>query len=414
MTITDRTQSAKIAARQLRTASTETKNHVLAEIAAQLDQRRDEILAANQKDLDANQHISSALLDRLTLTHARLDGMIESLHHVIALPDPVGECVESIRLENGLFVQKVRSSLGVILMIFESRPNIAIEAFSLGFKAGNAMILRGGKESAESCGVLYQIIRDSLNGFGLQADGCVGITDPDRAIVETLLKQTDLIDLVIPRGGHGLIDYVQKTSQIPILKHDRGLCHLYVHEDADLDMAAAILKNGKSQRPSVCNALETVLVHRSVASAFLPTAFQALAEKHTKWHCDQESYQILSPNESVYPADEDSFDQEYLDHEISCAVVADLDEAINHIETHGSLHSESIVTKSRDVAKEFQSRLDSAVVYWNASTRFTDGFSLGMGGEIGISTQKLHARGPVGLRELTSIRWVIDGEGQIR
>jgi glutamate-5-semialdehyde dehydrogenase len=263
-------------------------------------------------------------------------------------------------------------------------------------------------------GALYGILADALAGAGLPRESVWGITDPDRKLAEALLERDRDIDIVVPRGGDALIEFVVSNARMPIIKNDRGLCHVYVHEDADLEMAANIVENAKCQRPGVCNAMETLLVHRAVAERFLPLVYGRLAGASVRWSADPESRALLAGKAGVDAAGPASFDTEYLDMKMSCAVVGSLDEAIAHIEKHGSRHSESIVTRSERAAREFQSRVDAAAVYWNASTRFTDGFELGLGGELGISTQKLHVRGPVGLRELTSPRWIIDGTGQIR
>ena len=338
--------------------------------------------------------------------------MAESLRQVAKLPDPVGEVVEQRQLDNGLDVRRVRAPLGVIFMIFESRPNVAVEAFSLAFKAGNAVILRGGKESGRTVAVLYDILRAALATTGLAEGVLWGVTDPDRALVDVLLRQKQWIDVVVPRGGDGLIDYVTRTSQIPVIKNDRGMCHAYVHEDADLTMAEKIVINAKTQRPGVCNALETVLVHSRVAAKFLPRLRQAMPG--VAWHVCPRTFALLGLVADVVPAVEADFDTEYLRLEMNVRVVDSLEEALQHIERHGSRHSECIITNAPQVARHFEQEVDAAAVYWNASTRFTDGFALGLGGELGISTQKLHVRGPVGLRELTSVRWVIEGEGQVR
>jgi glutamate-5-semialdehyde dehydrogenase len=411
--------AVRAAARGLRALETEAKNRVLEAAASALARRETEILRANAEDLAALPATADAAFrDRLMLDGARLAQMAESLRQVARLPDPVGELVEEKWLDNGLRVRRVRAPLGVIFMIFESRPNVAVEAFSLGFKAGNAMILRGGKESARTVGALYSVLRDALSAAGAPATCLWGVTDPDRALVEHLLKQKSWIDVVVPRGGDGLIDFVTRASLIPVIKNDRGLCHVYVHEDADLVMAERIVANAKCQRPGVCNSMETLLVHSSVAAAFLPRAHQALSAHGVEWFGCERTLKVLGAvsraDSAVRAATEASFDTEHLGFKINCRVVDSLEDAIAHIERHGSRHSEAIVTTSRDAAELFEQAVDAAAVYWNASTRFTDGFELGLGGELGISTQKLHVRGPVGLRELTSARWVIEGDGQVR
>ncbi len=389
------------------------KNKVLQQIKSALIENKSEILKANVKDIAAlTSHTTKAFIDRLQLTDSRIGAICESVDQIAQLPDPIGETTESKILSNGLKLRRVRSPLGVIFLIFESRPNVVIESFALSFKAGNACILRGGKESIRTCTKLYEIIETALSEAGLSPFSCFGIKNADRTILETLLKQRKFIDVVIPRGGDSLMDYVVKNSQIPIIKNDRGLCHVYVHEDADLKMACEIVMNAKTQRPGVCNAMETLLVHSKIANQFLPKLYTEISKTHSVEIYGCESTLQILPGIKV--VDSNSFDTEYLDYKMNCKVVTSLEEAIEHISAHGSNHSETIITASQNSAKRFQNEVDAAAVYWNASTRFTDGFEFGLGGEIGISTQKLHVRGPVGLKELTSLRWIIDGNGQIR
>ena len=413
-----RLQSIRKAARALRSTPGASKNRALNLAASKLSERSEEILRANQEDLaNLDPGTTSAFRDRLMLSAIRLDQIREGLTQVEALHDPVGELVEQKTLANGLKLRRVRSPLGVIFMIFESRPNVAIESFSLAFKAGNAVILRGGKESMRTTGVLYSILQEALVEARLPSECLWGITDPDRALMERLLKQRRLIDVVVPRGGAGLIDFVTSTSEIPVIKHDRGMCHVYVHEDADLKMAEDIIANSKCQRPGVCNAMETMLIHEKIALKLLPSLYFRLsgtpAVNKLEWFVSPEAGLVLGPQSLVRPAAEKNWDTEYLDFKVNCRIVKSVDEAIEHIEKHGSSHSEAIVTQTESVARHFQNEVDAAAVYWNASTRFTDGFEFGLGGELGISTQKLHVRGPVGLRELTSARWIGDGKGQV-
>jgi glutamate-5-semialdehyde dehydrogenase len=312
----------------------------------------------------------------------------------------------------------VRAPLGVIFMIFESRPNVVLEAFSLAIKTGNAIALRGGSDSKSTAGALYGIMRDTLVQQGLSPDSFYGMMDYDRALVEDLLGRKDLIDIVVPRGGDRLIEFVERTAVMPIIKNDRGLCHTYVDDEADLSMAVPIVANAKTQRPGVCNSLETVLVHRKVAAQVLPDLYHATTGVGLEWRCDDESKVLLEKAVGQQPkinsATSTDWDTEHLDQIMNCKIVSGLDDAIAHIEKHGSRHSEAIVTKNEARARKFQNDVDAAAVYWNASTRFTDGFEFGLGGELGISTQKLHVRGPVGLRELTTPRWIVDGTGQTR
>lgn len=396
--------------RAQRSLTTEQKNKLLNDLANALENHSADIIRANLKDLKAlKSSTAPAFRDRLTLNPNRIEAMAESLRQVAALPDPVNEVLEEKTLANGLKLKKIRAPLGLILMIFESRPNVILEAFSLAFKSGNSIVLRGGSESKNSAKAIYALMYDIMGRSAF-----LGIEDYDRAHVANLLKRKDLIDVTVPRGGDKLIEFVQKTALMPIIKNDRGMCHAYVDEDADLDMAVRIVANGKVQRPGVCNSLETVLVHKSVASAFIPKLYAATDESGLKWKTDKASAAILEGKPRVEGAKEKAWDTEYLDLILNCRVVGGLDEALSHIEQHGSKHSETIITKSEAKARRFQSDIDAAAVYWNASTRFTDGFEFGLGGELGISTQKLHVRGPVGLRELTTPRWIGIGTGQIR
>lgn len=416
--------------RGLRHLESEKKNRLLRHLADRVDQSSDRILKANAEDLARlSSDAAPAFRDRLTLNPKRLAAMTESLRQVAALPDPVGEIVEDKLLSNGLRLKRVRAPLGVIFMIFESRPNVILEAFSLAFKSGNAIALRGGSESRASAEVLYTIIRDALGEVGLDGNSFLGLNDYDRDLVAALLRRKDWIDIVVPRGGEKLIDFVQRTALMPIIKNDRGLCHAYVDDEADLAMAVRIVDNAKTQRPGVCNALETVLVHASIADRFLPALDKATEAKDLRWRVCETSRAILlgvgahdihdvhharESHPRIEIASSEDWDTEHLDLILNCRVVSSLEEALEHIERHGSRHSETIITRSEKKARVFQAEVDAAVVYWNASTRFTDGFEFGLGGELGISTQKLHVRGPVGLRELTTPRWIADGDGQVR
>lgn len=413
-------EKTKSASQGLRTLSTEIKNKVLLELSGLILKCSDEILIENKKDIESCDPLApDAFKDRLLLNSERLKSMSESLKAVAALSDPVGEIVEEKKIQSTVIAKKCRSPLGVIFMIFESRPNVAIEAFSLAFKSGNAIILRGGKESKFTVSVFYQLIQKSLQKFNCSPSLLLGITDPDREIVNDLLTQKKWIDVVVPRGGDKLIEYVTIHSQIPIIKNDRGLCHLFVDESANLDMALALFKNGKTQRPGVCNALETVLIQERHAEDFLKKMI--LNHPEVEFYCDElllkntvEHYFQNQIPKNLKRATSESFDTEYLDLKVSVKSVKNLEEALKHIEKHGSKHSECIVTENREHARRFQNEVDAACVYWNASTRFTDGFQLGLGGELGISTQKLHVRGPVGLKELTSLKWIFDGSGECR
>jgi len=406
-------KKAQASAELLRGLSPDKKLHFLKSLAEYLKHNQDQILKANEMDLqNLPAETPPAFRDRLTLNTKRLAQMAESLIQVAQLEDPVGETVESRVLQNGLLVKKVRAPLGIVLMIFESRPNVITEAFSLAFKSGNFIILRGGSESKQTASAIYKIIFDLAGKLQLGFDPCWPLQNYDRKIVSYLLTRKNEIDIVVPRGGDALIEFVVQNSKIPIIKNDRGLCHAYVSESANLKMAVAIIENGKMQRPGVCNSLETVLVHQKVAKEFIPLLFTACPG--LQWRVDQESFKLLPNSSKAQLASPQDWDTEYLDLIINCKIVQSDEEAFQHIARHGSKHSETIITENETLARSFQNRIDAAAVYWNASTRFTDGFELGLGGELGISTQKLHVRGPVGLREMTSVRWIIDGKGQTR
>jgi glutamate-5-semialdehyde dehydrogenase len=388
------------AAAKLRGLSSQEKNDILLELAQLLQQKSQALLNANAEDLkNLSPETPTYFKDRLTLTQERIQSMTESLRQVVELPDPVGVVKDQRTLANGLQVKRIQSPLGVLFMIFEARPNVITEAFSLAFKSGNGILLRGGKESKLTAQVLYSSLNEVFAKRSISPSPFWALQDYDRQWVNYLLKQKDKIDVVIPRGGEQLIQMVQQESLIPLIKNDRGLCHVFIDESADLEMALQITINAKTQRPSVCNSIETVLIHERIKTRFLPALQRAALA------CKLELK--LSPTKA-------EFSTEYLDLILNVKTVASFDEALEHIAEYGSKHSECIVTASESNATRFQSEVDAAVVYWNASTRFTDGFELGLGGELGISTQKLHVRGPVSLQELTSLRWVIRGQGQVR
>lgn len=393
--------------------STETKNRLLVEIAELLVAKQAEIRRANQKDLKAAQKkkLAPAMMDRLTLNEKRIQEMAKGLREVAVLPDPVGETTKSWTRPNGLEISKVRIPLGVILIVYESRPNVTIDAASLCLKSGNVVVLRGGSEAIHSNVILGKVIRDVLKKNGISPDIVQVVDTPDRKAMEYLVRQNQNIDLVIPRGGESLMRWMGEHSKIPVLKHDKGVCHVYVDEAADLDMAEKITYNAKVQRPGVCNALETLLVNTKVAPQFLPRVAQKLEAAGVELRGDPETRKLVP---SAKKATEADWPAEYLDLKLAVKVVPDLEAAIKHIQKYGSLHTESIVTENPKHAEEFLNRLDSSVVVWNASTRFNDGGQLGLGAEIGISTTKLHAFGPMGLEELTTTKYVIKGHGQIR
>lgn len=398
-----------------RRLSSHQKNNFLVALAGELKNKSQLILETNQLDLNRlPESTPPAFRDRLLLNPFRIESMVESILKVAHLEDPVGEIVEEKTLANQLKIKKVRGPLGIILLIFESRPNVITEAFSLAFKSGNLIILRGGSDSQNSCGIIYEIIRQVAQSESLPFIPFIGIEDYDKNMISHLLKRSDLIDIVVPRGGSQLIEFVQNNSRIPIIKNDRGLCHIYVHEDADLEMAVKIVVNAKTQRPGVCNSMETLLVHKSIAPLFLDQLYEATLSKNLKWKVDMNTAEILKNRPNITLANLNDWDTEHLDLIMNCHLVEDIEEAMTWIDLHGSKHSEAIITESKETARIFQDEVDAAAVYWNASTRFTDGYEMGLGGELGISTQKLHVRGPVGLKELTTPRWIIDGNGQVR
>jgi len=409
---------ARAAAKDLATLSSEVKNAVLLDLADRLLDREEEILSANAVDVEEAEAggMDGAMVDRLLLTPERLAGIASDVRHVASLPDPVGEEFDQRVLPNGLRISRRRVPLGVIGVIYESRPNVTIDVSVLCLKSGNAVILRGGKESRRSSAALAEIVRGALEARGAPVDAVQMVRDPDRAVVGDMIRMRGEIDLVVPRGGSGLINFIRENAQVPVVAGGIGVCHTYVHEDADLQMAVEIVHNAKTRRPSICNALDTVLVHERVARRFLP-ALAARWEASVEMRLCPRSLAILEHAKapgSWKPAAADDFGREFLALRAAVKVVGDLDEAIGHIETFGSGHSEAIVTEGYFPALDFVNRVDAAAVYVNASTQFTDGGQFGLGAELGISTQKLHARGPLGLRELTSYKWVVLGEGQTR
>ncbi len=411
--ILDMARRAAAAALILRGLSTACKNRVLDAMARAILDRRGEIEAANALDVKAAgaSGESAALIDRLLLDTARIAAMAEGLRAVARLPDPIGRELDTTRRPNGLLIRKVRVPLGVVAVIYESRPNVTADAAGLCFKAGNAVILRGGSEAARSNEAILDAIIAGGGPAGLPEGAIQLVRTTDRAAVHELLQLDRYIDLVIPRGGESLIRAVAGQSRVPVLKHYKGVCHVYVDRAADLDMALHIAINAKCQRPGVCNAMETLLVHEAVADRFLPRAGRALAAQGVEIRGDERTCALVP---QAIPATEEDWSQEYLDLILSVRVVPDLPSAIDHIERYGTRHSDVIVTADEQAAERFLRDVDSAAVYVNASSRFTDGAEFGMGAEIGISTDKLHARGPCGLEELTTYKYVIRGTGQVR
>jgi glutamate-5-semialdehyde dehydrogenase len=409
----DLARRARIAARALALVPTEAKNRWLLASAAALEARRAELLEANERDVAAAPGfgLNSAAIDRLTLTPKRIAAAAEGLRQVAALPDPVGEVREATNRPNGLQVLKVGVPLGVVFFIYESRPNVTVDAAALCVKSGNAVILRGGKEAIHSNTALHRLLSDELSRAGLPADAVQLVPTTDRQAVGNLLSMGGLIDLAIPRGGKSLIQRVAAEAKMPVLKHYDGVCHVYVDVSADLATAERIVVNAKCQRPGTCNAAECLLVHRAVAEQFLPRIGAALAAQNVEMRgCDYTRRVV--PN--AKPATEDDYRTEYLDLVISIKVVADLAEAVAHIAEFGSHHTDAIVTRDLAAARSFTQQVDSAAVMVNASTRFNDGFELGLGAEIGISTDRFHARGPCGLRELTTYKYIVTGDGHVR
>jgi glutamate-5-semialdehyde dehydrogenase len=411
-------RAARGAAHRLAFISTDVKNKALLNIADGILGRQDEILAANKEDYDAARAsgMGDALLDRLRLDESRLAGIAADTRAVAALPDPVGETFEMRTLPNGLQAGKRRVPLGVIGAIYESRPNVTVDIAALCLKSGNAVILRGGKETIHSNTAIVGVIREACRKAGMP-EGCVQfIEDTDRALVNEMLKMNDLIDLVIPRGGAGLIKSVKENATMAVVTGGIGVCHTYVDKAADQAKAAAIVYNAKVQRPTVCNALDTVLVHADIAGEFLPRLARELAGAGVEMHCDERSMAILRGDGALklVPAVDEDWGKEFLALIAAIKVVDSLDGALEHIENYTSGHSEAIVTEDYGAAMRFLNEVDAACVYVNASTRFTDGGQFGRGAEVGISTQKLHARGPLGLKELTTYKWVIFGTGQVR
>jgi glutamate-5-semialdehyde dehydrogenase len=412
-------QQAKAASRKLAQLTTADKNAGLMAMAEALANRRNVLKEANAIDVAAAQQhgLSSAMIDRLKLDDKRIDAMARGLREVAALPDPVGRILEERVRPNGLKLQKVTVPIGVIVIIFESRPNVTADAASLCFKSSNATILRGGKEAMHSNQAIAQTLLDAgrrvLPSFPVHAIQLVSTTDRDA--IKELLALTQYVDLCIPRGGEGLIRAVAECSKVPVIKHYKGVCHVYVDRDADFDMAEAIVINAKVQRPGVCNAVETLLVDRAIAPTFLPRVAQRLVEKHVELRVDEAAMSILQRHvANLKAATEADWYAEYLDLILAVRVVDGVQAAVEHINHFGSAHSDSIVTRDEARAKQFLAEVDSAAVYWNASTRFTDGEEFGMGAEIGISTDKIGARGPMGLEELTSYKWLGLGSGQLR
>jgi glutamate-5-semialdehyde dehydrogenase len=408
-----RAQAAKEAARHLALASTRAKNEALAQMARGLEEKSPTILEANRADLDRarSKGFARAFVDRLTLTEDRIEEMAAGVRQVGTLPDPVGETVETWRRPNGVEISRVRVPLGVIGFIYESRPNVTADAAALCLKSGNAVLLRGGSEALDSNTMIAHILSKAIEKSGLPGDAVQYLDTPDRQAVMAMLTLDRYLDLIIPRGGEEFTRLVAERATVPVLKHDKGLCHVYVDEGADLDMAVSIAVNAKAQRVSVCNSAETLLVHAAIAARFLPAVGARLAEAGVEMRGDAATRALVP---GARPATDADWDTEYLDHILSIRVVDSFDAAVAHIRRHGSGLAEAIVTADLRRARRFTQEVDAAAVLVNASTRLVDGSQFGMGAEMGISTSKLHARGPVGVRELTTTKFVVLGDGHIR
>ena len=419
-TVAETCAAAKRASRTLATLPSGVKDAALEAIAAAIEERADELLEANARDLEAAREgdYGPAFLDKLRLDGARIGSMVAGVRKIISLPDPVGEVIDGWRLGNGLDIRKVRVPLGVVAVVYEARPNVTIDATALCLKSGNAIVLRGSSAAARSNALLAQIAAEAAEGAGVPEDAVVLVAGGREDIAE-LATQTGAVDLIVPRGGEGLKQSLKGVATVPVIYAASGNCHVYVDAGADLDDAQAIVLNAKLQRPGVCNAVETVLVHSAVADRLLPGLLGALGEAGVTLHGDERARQIAGAVPIDAATDED-WDKEYLALELAIGVVDTTAEAVEHVNAHGSGHSEAIVTRDTEAARAFEAGrafqlgVDAACVYVNASTRFTDGGEFGMGAEIGNSTQKLHARGPIGLRELCTVKYVIEGDGQIR
>jgi len=415
--LTEMGRMARAASRQMANADTQTKNEALCALAASLDDHRAAILAGNNLDIEAarTSGMSAALIDRLTLTDKRIEGLSSDLRRVAGLPDPIGERFDESVLPNGLKLWKQRVPLGVIGVVYESRPNVTIDVVGLAVKTGNAAILRGGKESMHSNRILAEMAQKALTQSGLPAGAVQFIDNPDRDLVLELLQLHQFVDIIIPRGGEGLHRFCRENSQIPVITGGIGICHIFVDESADLTKALPVIYNAKTQRPSVCNALDTLLVHRTIAADFLPRVLQALGPAGVTFRADASAGAFLEQNKpAVQPAGLNDFDTEWMSLVLGLKVVNGLDEAIAHTNAHSMGHSDSILTENPAHAARWINEVDSAAVYVNASTRFTDGGQFGLGAEVAISTQRLHARGPMGLRELTTYKWVAQGSYHVR
>ncbi|QUB94727.1 glutamate-5-semialdehyde dehydrogenase [Leptotrichia sp. oral taxon 218] len=409
-------KKAKIASQKLLTLDTKTKNNALCAIADELIKKKEEIKAANKIDLENGKKsgLSFALLDRMELTDARIEGMAQSLREIAAFTDPIGEILTGWNHKNGMSIAKKRVPLGVIGMIYESRPNVTIDAAGLCLKSSNAVILRGSENAINSNIYLNKLFNEVGKKAGVPENSVQLIEKPERELVKEMITLNEYIDVLIPRGGKGLKKFMIENATIPVIETGAGVCHVFVDESADIEMALPIIENAKTQRPSTCNSIETVLVHKNIASEILPKLTDMMIKDKVELRYSKEALEIVGNRSDVKLAQDEDFGMEYLDMVLSLKLVDNVEEAICYINEHGTHHSDSIITKNIQNAEKFLNEVDSAAVYLNASTRFSDGGEFGFGGEIGISTQKLHARGPMGVRELTTTKYVIRGNGQVR
>ncbi|MAG36969.1 MAG: glutamate-5-semialdehyde dehydrogenase [Dehalococcoidia bacterium] len=408
--------AARRAARVLARTPTAVKNQALRAVAEALSEQQDEVLAANREDMAAAEaaDLSQSTRDRLLLTPARLEAIAADVRDVAALPDPVGEIMEMRTVESGIQVGRQRVPLGVIGVIYEARPNVTIDIASLAIKSGNTVVLRGGSDAIQSNLALAKLISRVMAEAGLPEGIIQLIETTDRQSVTALLQARGLIDVIIPRGGAGLINYCVENSTVPVIETGAGVCHTYVDQDADVEKAHKVAFNAKVRRPSICNALDTLLVHEAIAPRLLPALADELAGENVEMRCDSGAAALLTDRQNVTPASEADYGTEFLDYIMAVKLVPDLDTALDHIAHYGSGHSEAIVTESYTAGQRFMGEVDAAAVYWNVSTQFTDGAQFGLGAEVGISTQKLHARGPMALREMTTYKWIIYGDGHTR
>ena len=411
--ITELAREAKTAAKTLAVLDEAKKNAVLKDMAQAIRSNTQKIVNVNVKEVERakQNNLDAAMIDRLILNESRIEDMAQGIETIIDLDDPVGQTRSMGKRPNGIDIQKMRIPLGVVCMIYEARPNVTADAGALCFKSGNAVILRGGKEALDTSLAIANLLQDVLEKHDLPRALISVVPDPDRALMQELMEQRDYIDVIIPRGGEGLINYVTDNAKVPVIQHFKGVCHLYVDKEADLDNAMALLLNGKTQRTGVCNALEGLLVHKAVAGDYLPRVAEAFKEKGVKVHVNEAGAQYFDGADVIA---DDQYGEEYLGLEIAIRVVDDIDMALDHIATFGSNHTEVISTRDTAAADRFQRTVDASVVMVNASSRFSDGSQLGLGAEIGIATTKLHAYGPMGLESLTTEKYLVNGEGQIR